>query len=47
MVRIQVFCECCHHETIVYNLDWTHILCPSCGSEISNNLFEENDDAQF
>ena len=41
MVRVQVFCEHCHHETIVYHLDWTHVICSNCNSEVENNLYEE------
>ena len=47
MVEIKATCDSCETVTDVYHLDWTHILCPSCGSEISNNLFEEYVDAQF
>lgn len=44
MVRIQVFCEHCHHESIVYHLDWTRLVCSNCKSEIENNLYEEYDE---
>ena len=44
MVRVQVFCEHCHHETIVYHLDWTHVICSNCNSEVENNLYEEYED---
>ena len=47
MVRVKVFCEHCHHETIVYHLDWTHIVCSNCDSEIENNLYEEYEDERL
>ena len=43
MVRIQVFCEHCHHETIVYHLDWTHIQCKDCQNIIENNLYSDDE----
>ena len=38
MVRIQAFCEHCHHETIVYHLDWTNVSCLACGWAIPNDI---------
>jgi len=47
MVRIQVICEHCLHETIVTNLDWTHLSCPHCHDPVKNNLYQEDDDNEI
>jgi len=34
-----IYCKKCNHHTTVHHLEWTAIICQSCGAEIASQTY--------